>query len=871
MRDRWPLTGRDEELRVIGDTVGDDEYRGIVVAGQAGVGKTRLASEAVAAATGWCVRRVAGTVTGQGVSLGAFARWVDDVDASPIALVRQVSDALTAGAGGSGVLLFVDDAHLLDDLSALVVHHLVLNDVVTVIATVRTGEPAPDAVTVLWKNGLLRRLELQPLSRNESGDLLETALGAAVDAGSAERMYRLSRGNALFLRHLVEHERTSGRLSSVGGQWIWAGTISASPSLVELVEQQIGAVPADIREVVDLVAIAEPIDQTLLSTLMPPALIEAAERRGLITIATGSDAVHIGHPLYGEIRLSQCGPLRLKRLRGRLATAMANADAADPLRLALLWLESDLEPDAAILMRAAQLSASWLDLELAERLARAAVDAMPVPETRLPLAYILFLREQGEEAQSILDALDRAELAVQGFADVVILRAANLLWPLRDPDQCRIVLDDALRLGDAERSHSLRTFEAAVLAMQAEPMAAVAAMAAVDHLQVDDFGLVVGYAAETIALGDLGRLDDATERAAAGYRVLERSPMDSFHGTGLAEFHAFALLAAGQVGDAAAIAEHWYHQYAQLPGMSQSMATAAVGMTALAAGDLTGALAYLDSALASLGEYGKTFGLQYRFRILQTEVLARLGRHDAAVASLRAARDSAHPTYVYVESSHLLAAAWVSASAGRMAEAREISTQATVFARVHRQLAREVLALQAAVQFGDTTGIGRLAELAGEVEGPRAPLVASYARALADDDAVALDAVSRGFEDIGDMLAAADSAAQAACSHRVAGQRGSALTASARARLIAQNCGGAVSPALSAATVPLPFTRREHEIAVLLSAGLSNRDIAETTSLSVRTVEGHIYQASTKAGVNSRAQLSALVSQFQQLGAATDR
>jgi DNA-binding NarL/FixJ family response regulator len=71
-----------------------------------------------------------------------------------------------------------------------------------------------------------------------------------------------------------------------------------------------------------------------------------------------------------------------------------------------------------------------------------------------------------------------------------------------------------------------------------------------------------------------------------------------------------------------------------------------------------------------------------------------------------------------------------------------------------------------------------------------------------------------------------------------------------------------------ASTVPLPFTRREHEITTLLSRGLSNRDVAEAMSLSVRTVEGHIYQASTKAGVTSRSELSALVKQFQQLGAA---
>jgi DNA-binding NarL/FixJ family response regulator len=76
-----------------------------------------------------------------------------------------------------------------------------------------------------------------------------------------------------------------------------------------------------------------------------------------------------------------------------------------------------------------------------------------------------------------------------------------------------------------------------------------------------------------------------------------------------------------------------------------------------------------------------------------------------------------------------------------------------------------------------------------------------------------------------------------------------------------------VSPALAAARVRLPFTRREHEIAKLLSDGLTNRDIAEATSLSVRTVEGHIYQASAKAGVTSRSELSALVKQFNDLGA----
>jgi DNA-binding NarL/FixJ family response regulator len=119
---------------------------------------------------------------------------------------------------------------------------------------------------------------------------------------------------------------------------------------------------------------------------------------------------------------------------------------------------------------------------------------------------------------------------------------------------------------------------------------------------------------------------------------------------------------------------------------------------------------------------------------------------------------------------------------------------------------------------------------------------------------------------MGDALAAADAAAQASSSHRRSGLRGSALTSSARAERLAKRCGDAVSPALATAKVALPFTRREHEIAKLLSHGLSNKDIAEATSLSVRTVEGHIYQASAKAGMSSRSELAALVQQFNELG-----
>ncbi|WP_240163146.1 helix-turn-helix transcriptional regulator [Mycolicibacterium sphagni] len=839
----------------------------MILAGLAGVGKSRLARVAAdaAAKTGWVVRRVAGTATGRQVTLGAFARWVDDADMSPSVLARKVLVELTSGTGTAPLLVVVDDAHLLDDLSALVLHQLVLQDMADVIVTIRTGQAAPDAVTALWKDGLLRRLELQPLSRNECDQLLQAVLGGPLAVGCAEWMWRLSRGNVLFLNHLVAQERESGRLTMVDGEWRWAGTPSVSPSLVELVEQQIGVVPDDVREIVDLVAIAEPVSRELLMTLAEPRSIEEAEERELIGEAATGDAVYVGHPLYSEIRLSRCGPMRLRRLRGRVATAMAQADASDPLRLGLLWLESDLAPDADVLSRAATVAATRHDPRLAERLCRAAIAVKPSPAANLLLAHVLFLQERGEEAQAILDSLESDESAAPGFLDGVILRAAVLMWPLQKADEAMAVIAEAISSGDDDRNHSLRTFRAIGHVMAAEPGEAIKAMATVDYNKLDDVGRVVGHTLETIAHGELGCAQEATKSASAGYRVQAESPHDAIHGTGLAEFHADALLAAGYVDEAVAVAEREYRRCTNFPGMPQWMALAALGSTAIGKGDLSAALRYFRSATEGFGGTGDTGGVLYRIRIPQLVALARSGDVGAAVAASQAIALSRHPTWKYLEPSYLLATAWVSAALGRVSEASDAASSAATFARSRGQSAREVLCLQTAAQFGDTEGADRLAELATMVEGPRAPLSARYARALAVTDATGLDAASRDFEAMGDVLAAVDAAAQAASLHRRAGRSGSALTSSGRAQLLAKQCGGAVSPALAAARLPLPFTRREHEITRLLSHGLSNKDIAEALSLSVRTVEGHVYQASTKVGISSRAELAALVRAYDEL------
>jgi DNA-binding NtrC family response regulator len=75
---QWPLIGRSEELRVIAESTraaAADHARGIVLSGPAGVGKTRVAREAVARCGPRSTRRhwIVGTASARSVPLGAFA------------------------------------------------------------------------------------------------------------------------------------------------------------------------------------------------------------------------------------------------------------------------------------------------------------------------------------------------------------------------------------------------------------------------------------------------------------------------------------------------------------------------------------------------------------------------------------------------------------------------------------------------------------------------------------------------------------------------------------------------------------------------------------------------------------------------------
>lgn len=283
----WPLVGRAAELEHVG-TLLRAGRAAIVLAGPAGVGKTRLATEclAVAAAQGFVPLRVAATQGAASLPFGAFASLVPDLvpGTDRLEVLRRIAHAVVGRGGGRPVAVFVDDAHLLDDASAALTHLLATGDKTCVIATLRSGEAASDPVVALWKDGLAERLELRPLTLHEVGELLAGALRGPVDGATVHLLQGRTQGNALFLRELVLGALEAGVLRREEGIWRLCGWLPTSSRLVEIIESRLGHLDDAVRRGLDVLAVAEPLEVELLQGLDTQMDLEALERRGLVHI-----------------------------------------------------------------------------------------------------------------------------------------------------------------------------------------------------------------------------------------------------------------------------------------------------------------------------------------------------------------------------------------------------------------------------------------------------------------------------------------------------------------------------------------------------------------------------------------------------------
>ena len=109
----------------------------------------------------------------------------------------------------------------------------------------------------------------------------------------------------LYLQNIVEQELAGGRLVQQNGYWRWVGEPIIPPGLVELIESRIGALPKPVGEVIDVLAVGEPIDLALLTRITDAAAVEEAETRGLITLEPAGAVSRCGWRIRSTARCAE--------------------------------------------------------------------------------------------------------------------------------------------------------------------------------------------------------------------------------------------------------------------------------------------------------------------------------------------------------------------------------------------------------------------------------------------------------------------------------------------------------------------------------------------------------------------------------------
>lgn len=879
----WPFLARAAELDVLIDAVRSgiddvDAPSGAVVAGAEGVGKTRLAAEVAgwAQRQGITVHHLTGTWATRRRPYAAIAHLVPEVRLADHgdsgALYNEVAIALRQHPRP---LLLLNDAHLLDDDSAALVLHLALNRVATVVATIGRGEPVPDPITALWKDALVTRIDLQPLSNLEMQTLISAALGHETDAGTLHRLAKTAAGNALYARELIHGATESGSLKRVDGLWRWDGRVRAGDRLADLVGRRISGLDDDEQRALAAIAVGQPLRLALAERIIDAEVLTRLERAGLVVVADG--LLGLEHLLFGDVIFAQRGVFARREVLRSLADAAdahGDRDDDDLLRRVGWRIESGAEPQPEEAVRAARVALASFDAARAAQFAAGVVERAhgPVVEARVVLARALLVQGDFEAAEEQLatvesDVLSSSEAELR--REWLDARVVALHQGLGRPEQtlrmlARVEAASNERPADKRLAHALR---ANLLVDQGRLTEAVQVTSSViKATETIDYASVIAAS----SLGEAQALLGLTTKARTTHALLrayQEAGVPEAQRTGdyavLQEI--MCLVFEGQVDAAAAIAEQVYA--ALVSGFEHTtvgLAAMVMAQVRLAQGRLADARQHSREATGLLRGANIDGALPWALSVLaQVEAL----RGDAAAA--RAARDESrqlHRTPVPARSrlDLVMADIRVIALDGDFKEAARIAWEsADPYApdgiaelAVHR--ARLLLA---AARFGGTALheiARRLDTLASAVECEIVGLQAAHVHALAAGDGAQLVELVDRLEERGLRLDAAGAASDAA-RLLVTSDDAAARRMQSRAAQLAAECGGAHALTMAALEVNSRLSPREREVAALAANQLSNAEIAARLVLSVRTVESHLYQAFGKLGVQSRNELGALL------------
>lgn len=349
-----PFSGRGTQFEVLQTAfkeVSAGAFKLMFVSGEAGIGKTRLASELVRAAHddgatvlyGRCDEDLgvayqpwieslrhfvacappellsAHTALHGGELLRLVAelrRRVPDVpgltesdpETERYLLFGAVAGLLASASAQAPVVLVLDDLHWADKPTLVLLKHLVVSRSVTrllIVSTFRdtdlsTGHPLVDALADLRREPGVERLSLTGLDDVELVELLRVLTGHDVDDVGVEIAHALSRetdGNPFFVLELLRHLAESDVFVQHDGRWTMRGELSdlgVPQSIREVVGRRVARLGGDaVRVLSSGAVIGRDFDVALLGAISDDGdatlldVLDAAVEAGIVSEVNG--------------------------------------------------------------------------------------------------------------------------------------------------------------------------------------------------------------------------------------------------------------------------------------------------------------------------------------------------------------------------------------------------------------------------------------------------------------------------------------------------------------------------------------------------------------------------------------------------------
>ena len=860
----WPFVGREEELASIAGARADG-CCGVVLCADAGIGKSRLGREALGSAErgGAMTEWVQATRSAGVIPLGAWAGLLPDGVPSDQAfrLLQATVQALHERASGRPIVVGVDDAQWLDPVSATLVLQLASGGDAFVIATVRVGEPCPDAVISLWKDAGARRFELEGLGDDEIRGLIETVLEGPVEERVMRWILDRSGGSPMYARELVNGAVNGGNLRWTGGLWRLSGPLAIAESLVEFVGQRMAELPAEHQAPLEFLALAEPLGLEELAALTSHDALAEVEAAGLIVVAPGSQDVRLAHPLYGEALRASLPALRSRGLRMRLAQTLQQRERLTPedtVRVVRMLLDAHAPVPSGLRVSGAEAANFAGDPVLATELAEVAVaDGAGFPAA-VALGRALASRGLFLDAEETLAAVEAEAPGHQLALDYLDQRTRVLFWGLGRVRGARALLERA-RSWSREPAWGWQLLGVSMPSAVVDDLAgAIGALrAALEDPAMDEdtrraleprFALALFYGGEW------------KEAQAVARSCLPSIPVRDY--PGLVGLGAFRLAGVESGAD-------WVRLE---PELTQILVEGvrrhdheAAAQGALGLGQLAFMRGRFRDAERWLAEAELHFEQEDAFGTLAEVLVLRIGvayltgdpeRAAATLADLRMIEDHIRmrplARQVYLARAHV----WAACAREGQAAAHGFLVAADLFAATMPGLAAK-LAYDGLLAGAPPTQVSAaLTPLAERADATLVDAYAAHASALAAREGDALMSVADRFEEIGALRFAMRAAGHAALSFVTEGRHDSARRAASRAQELHVPGQGTDPPTIDGVHGDrVGLTARECQIVELVRQGLTNADVASRLAVSVRTVETHLYRAMHKLDVRDRRDL----------------